>query len=216
MDVDYRMPKLSTIDLHRTIGREEFDHPQLTSALSSYEAVPQKINELLKAGIIVRVKKGLYVFGPKIRQKSIARESLANLIYGPSCISMEYALSYHGLIPERVEVVTSVTPKKNKEFNTPIGFFTYKHLGAFKYPHGIEQHWLDSQHPVLIASPEKALCDYVVLNDVCLTTSSNAKKFLELDLRIDPESWQRFDLKKLFLLNKHYKSSSVVALMEAL
>ncbi len=128
---------------------------------------------------------------------------------------MEYALAYHGLIPERVEIVTSVTPKKNKEFNTPIGLFTYKHLAASKYPHEIEQCWLDSQHPILIASPEKALCDYIILN-VSLTTSSKAKNFLEFELRIEPESWQRFDLKKLFLLNKHYKSSSVMALMEAI
>jgi predicted transcriptional regulator of viral defense system len=202
--------------LRRAIGREEFDHPLLVSALSQYEAVPQKINELLKAETIVRVKKGLYIFGPRIRQQPIAKESLANLIYGPSCISMEYALSYHGLIPERVEIVTSVTSKKNKEFNTPIGLFTYKHLPAAKYPHGIEQSWIDAQHPVLIASPEKALCDYIISNGVSLTTSSSVKNFLEFDLRIDPESWQRFDLKQLLLLNKYYKSKSLVALMEAM
>lgn len=210
------MTKLSTLDLHRNIGREEFDHTQLVSALSPYEAAQQKIHELLKSQTIVRVKKGLYVFGPKIRQQPISKESLANLIFGPSCVSLEYALSYHGLIPERVEIVTSVTPKKNKQFNTPIGCFTYKHISASKYPHGIEQHWMDSQHPILIASPEKALCDYIILNNVSLGTSSAAKTFLEFDLRIDPESWQRLDLKKLLLLNKHYKSSSVLALMEAL
>lgn len=210
------MAKLDILDLRKAIGREEFDHPLLVSALSPYEAVQQKIHELLKSGTIVRVKKGLYVFGPKTRQKPIHKESLANLIYGPSCISMEYALSFHGLIPERVEIITSVTPKKNKEFNTPIGLFTYKHLSSFKYPHGIEQHWLDPQHPVLIASPEKALCDYITLNGVSLTTSLISKNFLENDLRIEPESWKRFDLKKFLLLNKHYKSRSVMALMEAL
>ena len=210
------MSKLSTLDLHRAIGREEFDHPQLVSVLSPYDAVQQKIHELLKSGTIVRVKKGLYVFGPKIRQRPIFKESLANLIYGPSCISMEYALSYHGLIPERVETITSVTSKKNKEFDTPIGLFTYKHLPASKYPLEIEQQWLDAQHPILIASPEKALCDYILLNDVSLATSAHAKNFLEFDLRIEPESWQRFDIRKLFLLSKHYKSSSVMALVEAM
>lgn len=210
------MAKLSTFDLRRAIGREEFDHPLLVSALSSYEAVQQKIHELLKSGTIVRVKKGLYVFGPKTRLKPISKESLANLIYGPSCISLEYALSYHGLIPERVEVITSVTPKKNKQFDTPIGVFTYRHLSASKYPPGIEQQWLDSEHPFLIASPEKALCDYIVLNDVSLTTQASVQSFLESDLRIEQEDWQRFDLRKLLLLNKHYKNSSVMALLEAI
>ncbi len=210
------MSKLSTLDLRLAIGREEFDHPLLVSALAQYDAIQQKIHELLKSGTIVRVKKGLYVFAPKIRQKPISKESLANLIYGPSCISMEYALSYHGLIPERVETVTSVTLKKNKEFNTPIGLFTYRHLSASKYPVEIQQLWLDSQHPVLMASPEKALCDYIVLNDVSLATSSNVRSFLEFDLRIEPENWQRFDLRKLLLLNKHYKNKSVTALVEAM
>ncbi len=210
------MTKLNTFDLRNAIGREEFDYPQLVSALSAYEAVQQKIHELLKAGIIIRVKKGLYAFGPKIRQKPISKESLANLIYGPSCISMEYALSYHGLIPERVEIVTSVTPKKNKEFNTPIGLFTYRHLPLSKYPHGIEQQWLDPEHPILIASPEKALCDYIVLNDVSLHSSASVKTFLEFDLRIEPESWHRFELRKLLQLNKYYKNSSLLVLLETL
>ena len=54
----------------------------------------------------------------------ISTEILANLIYGPSSISLDYALYYYGLIPEHVRVVTSITPQRNKIFNTPIGQFT--------------------------------------------------------------------------------------------
>jgi len=68
-----------------------------------------KISDLLKKGTIIRVKKGLYVFGEDNRKKPYSKEILANLIYGPSYISLDYALQYHGLIPERVEAVTSVT-----------------------------------------------------------------------------------------------------------
>jgi hypothetical protein len=211
------MTKISTLQLRKAIGREEFDHLILSSSLSSYLAVDQKINELLKSMDIIRVKKGLYVFGPESRQMPICKESLANLIYGPSCISMEYALSYYGLIPERVETITSVTPKRDKKFDTPIGRFTYRFLGAAKYPHGIEQQWIDKNHPILIASPEKALCDYVVLNDVPLLASRKAARdFLENDLRIDEELWQRFGLSKLIHLNKHYKSQSISCIMEVL
>jgi hypothetical protein len=211
------MAKVDILQLRKAIGREEFDYPLLTSALTSYLAVDQKINELLKSGAIIGVKKGLYVFGPKSRQSPICKESLANLIYGPSCISMEYALSHYGLIPERVETITSVTPKRDKEFNTRIGRFTYRYLGASKYPHGIEQQWMDRQHPVLIATPEKALCDYVVLNDVPVITSRKAaKEFLQDDLRIDQDSWARFDIRKMVHLNKHYNSQNIVRIMEVL
>lgn len=211
------MSKLTSFKLHKMIGREEFDYPQLSSALSDYSAVNQKINELLKTQDILRVKKGLYVFGPEYRQGSICKESLANLIYGPSCISLEYALSFHGLIPERVETITSVTPKRDKEFTTPLGHFTYRYLSQDRYPHEIEMHWIDPQHPILISSPEKALCDYVVLNKIpTLQNQRAAKAFLEEDLRIDRESWNRFDFKKFRHLNTHYKNKSIDLIAEIL
>jgi len=211
------MTKMSLVQLKKAIGREEFDHPLLTSVLSPYEAVDRKINELLKAGDIIRVKKGLYVFGPELRQQPVCKETLANLIYGPSCISMEYALSFHGLIPERVETVTSVTPKRDKEFETPIGRFTYRYLNPSKYPCGIDQIWIDPQHPVLISSPEKALCDYIALNEVPpISNREEAKDFLQSDLRIDEDSLKRFDVRRLFQLNKHYKSKSVDSILEVL
>jgi hypothetical protein len=211
------MAKMGILQLRKAIGREEFDHPQLASALSSYRAIDQKINELLKSGEIVRVKKGLYVFGAESRQTPVCKESMANLIYGPSCISMEYALAHHGLIPERVETLTSVTPKRDKQFDTPLGRFTYRYLGAAKYPHGIEQQWIDGKHPILIASAEKALCDYVVLNDLPdLAGRGAARDFLMLDLRIDEESWTRLDIKKLIRLNTHYKSRNITRIMEVL
>ena len=39
----------------------------------------------------------------------------------------EYALQYHGLIPERVDLVTSMTCNR-KNFNTPVGRFRYTYL----------------------------------------------------------------------------------------
>lgn len=211
------MTKLSTMELRQIIGREEFDHPLLASALSDYQAKDQKVNELLRAGDILRVKKGLYVFGKSAQQSPVCKESLANLIYGPSCISLEYALSFHGLIPERVESVTSVTPKRNKEFDTPLGRFEYRYLAPSKYPHGIEQVWLDKTHPILIASPEKALCDYVLLKATkSITTQKSAREFLLSDLRIDKDGQSRLDLRQMLQLNMHYQSQAIARIIEVL
>ena len=207
------MSRIDAFQLRKAIPAEEFDYALLTSALSSYAAVRQKINELIKSGTIIRVKKGLYTFGPEYNQVPIRKEVLANLIYGPSCISLEYALSYHGLIPERVETVTSVTPKRDKEFNTPLGRFTYRYLTAEKYPHGIEQVWLDKNHPILIASPEKALCDYIVLNKI-ESDDFQAQEFLQSDLRID--NWKQFDANTLRGLNKFYRNKNIELIVEAL
>ena len=212
------MAKLDILDLHEAIGREEFDFVALSSVLSeSYSGVRQKINELLKAETIIRVKKGLYVFGPRIRRRPLCKETLANLIYGPSCISLEYALSYYGLTPERVETITSVTPKKNKQFDTGIGRFSYKHIDQLAFPHGIDQIWIDNEHPVLMATREKALCDYLVSHKVSsLPNEKAASNFMQFDLRIDPENWKQFDLRQMIRLNKFYQSPTIKSILEIL
>ena len=65
------------------------------------------------------MKKGLYVFGENNRQRPYSREILANLMYGPSYISLEYALQHYGLIPERVEALTSVTVGRSRNIMMP-------------------------------------------------------------------------------------------------
>jgi predicted transcriptional regulator of viral defense system len=211
------MTRVNPQRLLKTIPQEEFDYTLLTGALSEYVGARQKINQLLRDNIITRVKKGLYVFGPEYNRAPVCKEVLANLIYGPSCISLEYALAYHGLIPERVEQITSVTPKREKAFNTPLGRFTYRYLGQKRYPHGIEQVWIDDHHPALMASREKALLDYLVLNRVTgITGTEEAEQFLESDLRIDRENWKQFDTNSLRRLNRYYRHDGAEYIMDVL
>ena len=96
-------------ELRQAIPFEEFDYQTLLDSLRGYAFPRKKITSMLHKGEILRVKKGLYLFGEGQRRSPYCRELLANLIYGPSCISLEYALHYHGLTPERVETITSVT-----------------------------------------------------------------------------------------------------------
>ena len=92
-----------------------------------------------------------------------------------------------------------------------------QYLGSEKYPHGIEQVWIDSKHPVLMASAEKSLCDYVALNKVTGITGSNAaREFLESDLRIDRENWSRLDANVLRKLNKFYSNQNIEHIVEIL
>jgi len=70
----------------------------------------------LRDKCLIRVKKGLYIFGPKIAIRPYSKEVLANLIYRPSALSFEYALSLYGMIPERLEVISSLTPQRDMSF----------------------------------------------------------------------------------------------------
>ncbi len=147
-------------DLREQIGREEFDYPALMGALSQYANPRDKVTSLLRRGTIVRVKKGLYVFGEAYRRRPYSRELLANLIYGPSFVSLDYALAFHGLIPERVEAITSVTPKRGRDFDTPVGAFVYRQVPEAYFPLGMDR-VEQGDVAFLIAVPERALADKV-------------------------------------------------------
>lgn len=86
----------------------------LKSVLVDYKSVNTKIHTLEKGGELVRLKKGLYVVSPKVTGQQLQPELIANHLYGPSYVSMESALRYYGLIPERVYAVRSMATKHNR------------------------------------------------------------------------------------------------------
>ncbi|MBR6436312.1 MAG: hypothetical protein IKS45_07380, partial [Thermoguttaceae bacterium] len=114
------------IKLRKTIETDVFDHLILEEALSSYGSVRGKINRLLANGEIIRVKKGIYVFPEYLRRDVLDVCVLANMIYGPSYVSADFALARYGLIPETVKVITSVTTGRSRTFSTPLGRFDYR------------------------------------------------------------------------------------------
>lgn len=174
--------------LRKRIRGEEFDYQTLIDCLEGYSNPRAKITQLLKKGIIVRIKKGLYIFGESFRRKPYSKELLANLIYGPSYISLEYALQYYGMIPEQVEAVTSVTSGRSRKFSTPSGMFTYRQIPVYALSTGMDRVELDDSTAFLIAIPEKALADKII-SDRGASVSSQKKllDYLENDLRIDME-----------------------------
>jgi len=174
------------MNLRQQIPFEEFDYQTLLDALHGYAHPRKKITSLLRKGEIIRIKKGLYLFGEQHHRSPYCRELLANLIYGPSCVSLEYALHYYGLIPERVETVTSVTCGRSRSFDTPAGHFSYRAIPMAAYRLGIDRIELADGRSFLMALPEKALADRVVAErGSTLRTHKELAVFLLNSLRID-------------------------------
>jgi len=194
------------LTLRNTALIEEFDYNFIKHALSRYKNPRVKINDLLKKGEIIRVKKGLYVFGPQLARGPFSKETLANLIYGPSYISLDYALSFYGLIPERVETVTSVSNKRKKLFNTPVGIFSYRYINPSIYPYGITIYEADKQHSILIATKEKALADTLYFSDK-ISDEVQMEKYLFEDLRLNRKEVIDFNLRKVEKLAGLYRHS---------
>ncbi len=207
--------------LRKQAVNEEIDYVFLKSALSQYAYPRDKITALLRNGDLIRVKKGLYVFGPDLAQGPYSKETLANLIYGPSAISLEYALAFYGLIPERVDVITSITSKRNKAFDTPIGRFSYRYIHPHKYPVGINQIDLDPTHSILIASPEKALADQLVLTRPTLRIGRQQELAQHLfdNLRIPQDALLSLDImlfKEIALAYQHPLIDLLIVLLNDL
>ena len=173
------------------IPYNEFDYQTLKAALEDYRFPRDRVTKLLQKGLIVRVKKGIYVFSELMGRGPYSREILANMIYGPSYISMEYALAYYQLIPEWVDVVTSVTTQKNKKFHTPVGDFTYRHLQRCYYAMGMGITKIEERQ-YLIAIPEKALIDKLYF-ETKLGSEQDIREYLFNDLRLDEEEFRRLN-----------------------
>lgn len=106
-----------------------------------------------KTGFIVRIKRGLYAFPDAIPPEAY----LANKLYAPSYISREFALSYHGIIPEIVYEITSVSTKAKRRFERLGKIYSYRQIkkNAFTGYNIIKQ----QGYSFLIADPEKAFVD---------------------------------------------------------
>jgi len=205
-------------DLRQRVQNEEIDYVALKSLLQDLAYPRDKITSLLRSGYLVRVKKGLYVFGPEVARGSICKEHLANLIYGPSYISFEYALSYYGLIPERVENIGSVTSKRGKTFTTPLGIFSYTYLNPRVYSIGVSQIAIDAKHNVLFATAEKALADVLALAPYIVTLNSieELEQLLLEHLRIEKSLLYSLDATLFTKIASLYKNQNVTLLGQLL
>lgn len=172
--------------------------------LKEYSNKDNKISRDIKSGKLYKIVPGLYETDP-----NTPGYLLAGSIYGPSYISFEYALSYYGLIPERVLTITCATfdKKKKKEYYTDFGVFTYRDIPVEAYPEEILLKE-EKNYSFQIATPEKALCDKIYTLSP-LYNYSNLERMLFNDLRIDKEEFNKLNVDKIIKLSNLYHSTNI-------
>ena len=106
-----------------------------------------------KKGLISRLKRGIYVFPDTLPPDLY----IANKLYEPSYVSLEFALSYHRVIPETVYEITSVTTKATRHFSVLSKTYSYRKLKreAFTGYYVVQRQGAN----FLIADAEKAFID---------------------------------------------------------
>lgn len=179
----------------RPLGNVPVSMDVLQGLYADYESPNMHISLLEKKGVLIRLKRGLYVVSPEISGKELSDGLIANHLYGPSYVSLLWALRWYGLIPERVYTVTSVTTRHTREFDNPLGRFTYRGVSKDYFPIGIKMQE-EAGINYLLATPEKALCD-MLMNEKHVPDQSVAslEVFFEEDMRIEVDDIRQMDIR---------------------
>lgn len=144
-------------------GFPVFSTNHLTGFGKNVQVLRNQLTGWRRKGLVIRLRKGLYILNEADRRLTPSRMFLANQFYVPSYISAEYALHFYDLIPERVADLTSVAPMKTAAFENPFGRFLYQQIKASAFT-GYRLLKDENDFNIHIAEPEKALLDYLYLN----------------------------------------------------
>lgn len=162
------------------------------------------VNRALKKGVLVSLRRGLYLIGKPYRRTSPSCLEIAHSLYGPSYISFESALHYHQWIPEAVYTTMSATSKRSSAFDTSLGQFEYVHVPSHLFYLGVQRVG-DGDDAFYIADPWKAIADHYY----AFQRDWRCPEDLTSDMRIERESMLESNLSSLKELSENYQSSRV-------
>ena len=206
------MQTLTEIALEKAAGGI-FTRPEVACWIGGS---PDRQFSLLKramaAGEVVRIHRGLYCLATKYLRQKIDPLILAQRIYGPSYISLETALSYHGWIPEAVYAVTSTSLDRSREFDTPMGRFSFTRVPQKTFYAEVKRVEKEGGGSFLLASPLKALADYVYAH----RCDWNSARPVVESLRVDESSLAAADLPSFDRLLANYTARRVRRFLKGL
>jgi len=168
------------------------------------------VKRAIAGGQITHIRRGLYCLAPKYQKKKLNLYALAEHLYGPSYISLESALSWHGWIPEAVYTLTSASLGKSKEFKTPLGAFSYNRVPQKVFYTGVERLSDEAGDVFLMAQPIKALADYVYVHKKDWTGLTPAAE----DLRIELDEFESVAANEIDEMIENYTSRRVVTFLK--
>jgi predicted transcriptional regulator of viral defense system len=181
----------------------------LRTKYNDYANPLDKIRRDADSGLLIRLTRGLYE-----TDSGVNPSFLASSILSPSYLSFDWALSYYGLIPEKVFSITSASLnlRKNKTFINRFGRYEYSDIPASVFSEGLT-YLENGQYIVKVATKEKAICDSLskwrVVNSV-----KSLKGLLFVDKRIDEEEFSTCDFKLMIRLASLYRKTNLDMLIK--
>lgn len=160
-----------------------------------------------KQGKIIQLKRGFYTLNEDDRKVKLTLLLISNYIYSPSYVSLDFALSYYGLIPEPVYEITGISTLKTALFTNSYGRFSYKKTKRKAF-FGYEQQKDEAGFPILIATREKAILDKIYFDTNVrkradyFTKNLRLQNFSDLNLKRLAHFANRFSSKKVKEMSK--------------
>lgn len=186
-------------DFCKTIKKSYFS--RLDISILGLNVYNYQISSWAKKGYIEKIKRGLYVFSEK--RNELSPEEISFLIYEPSYISLEFALSRYGFIPEMAYTITAVVAKTTRSFTNEFGKFIYRSIKPSLFFGYLVKETKYGKY--LLAEPEKALLDYLYFN----LSRIKSKEDIE-ELRINCEMIKEtVDRKKLEFYTEKFESDKM-------
>ena len=173
------------------------------------------VHRSLQHGQILRLKPGLYCLAPEYRKTHPHPFALAAALHSPSHISLEGALSYHGLIPEAVVQVSSVTVSRSRIFDTPLGTFSFQRVPSSNPRAGVRAVRLDANSWAFIALPLRAIADLVYLRKE-ISWPRDGLRFLTASMRMEEEDLRALPLREYPAIQEAFRNRRTKEYLEGL
>jgi len=149
--------------LLRLVGGEPvFSSGLLLAGRGSLAGTRLQLSRWVRSGRLLQLRRGVYALAPPWRKVVPHPFLVANALQRGSYVSLQAALSFHGLIPEHALVVTSVGPGRPQTIPTALGAFQFNHV-ALRLLYGYTLTDVAPGQRAFVATPEKALLDLVYL-----------------------------------------------------
>lgn len=114
------------------------------------------------AGRLIKLRRGWYALSECAKQRDFALYAAVKMV-NPSYLSLQWALSYYGMIPETIVSFISVTTLKPQHYDNVLGHFVYQSISPHLF-FGFEPRTLSDGRTYMLATPEKALLDLLYLH----------------------------------------------------
>jgi predicted transcriptional regulator of viral defense system len=160
-----------------------------------------QLSRWVSAGRLIQLRRGVYTFPPPYRKAEPHPFLIANALNRASYVSLQSALAWHGLIPEYVAAVTSVTTGRPERLDTELGSFHFRHIKGEGFAGFQKKEVMDRQYAI-VATPEKALADLFYF-----TQGSDQPGYLE-ELRL--QHIEGLDVKALLKWARELGSNKVL------